>query len=179
MHLPACQGRRAARLPRLGTWQSLWSRGLPGSWQAVGVGQPSVPGALRLKSRKQAEGELVATHSGRCHGIGQLLSLAAGKQPGWHGDRLHLTQPNQDCWDFSPQNLSSGRRFCPRISYPLSLWLSKNTASRRKVHEVTISAENSHTTWIQIKLKQIQQMWKDTQQVHLLNQNVDCEFLEM
>lgn len=87
--------------------------------QLAGCGSRAALCSRRLRSRKQTEAELVATHSGRCHGVGQLLSLAAGKQPGWHGDRLHLTQPNQGCWDFSPQNLSSGRRFCPRISYPL------------------------------------------------------------
>lgn len=59
------------------------------------------------------------THSGGCHGVGQPLSLAAGKQPGWHGDRMHLALPRQACWDFSPQNLSGGKWFCPRISYPL------------------------------------------------------------
>lgn len=139
-HLPACWGRTAA--PCQG-WAPGSSSGVgaPGSWQAVGAGQPVLPEPWT----QRADGRnLMATHSRGCHGAGQILSLAAGKQPGWHGDRCHLTQPNQACWDFCPPNLSSGKCVCPRISYPVCLWLSKTTISTRKVHEVTISTENTH-----------------------------------
>lgn len=53
---------KAGHLLSLRSWE------LPGSCQAVGLGQPCAPGALRLRSGKQREPDLVATHSGGCQG---------------------------------------------------------------------------------------------------------------
>lgn len=113
-HLHACRGRRAAPLPRLGTWQALRSWGLPGSWQAVGVGQPCIPWAAGPGSRDTWWPPT----------LGLPWSWAAPEPGSWEAARLAWWQAvphsaNQACWDFSPQNLSSGKWFCPRISYLL------------------------------------------------------------